>query len=116
MKKKLKIRQILGIGAFLFLFLTGFTAVFGWNFMAYFTGVMAILSGIWMMSEGGLKGRKARNYWFHLFTFGIGLLSVYIGLIMFPFLGMLKINILSDVSGYILMFSGLFAISEIFIQ
>jgi len=116
MKKPKSIKIILGLAAFLFLLVSGLTAVFGWNAMAYFTAIMAVSAGVWLITEGGLKGRKQKNYWLHLVTAGIGFLTIYIGLITFPFLGMLTVNAIANFSGWILMLAGVFAITEIFVK
>ena len=129
MKKWNLQRQILTglhMVAFLLIVVTGLKFAFKWDWNLVFTSVLLILVGAYLLIASQIKnfrtlkaqfGGSLKKSFFGFMNsvmFAFGVLFVFMGLSVLPFLGFLSIPMTQVVYGWILLVGGVLAILDVF--
>ena len=126
--KKMKAGKIFnivfGTTAFILLLLAGLKNTFGWDWNAWFSAVLITLVGLSLVINSGIKNFKSvvrvaeRTKLIgiiSLIMFGLGLLTLYVGIISFPPLGGFAVPRPSMLlTGWIFIAASLIAIADAF--
>lgn len=114
---------ILGIAAFLMIGITGLSEISQWNWSDTFRTVILFAVGIYLIGQSSVKNvqslknmAKSTNGVIHLFSFGLGLVTIYLALTSIPAIAGFNLPSLAKFNGWIMLFSGLFSIIEGFVK
>ena len=122
--KKINVpKLILNLSAFLVLLVTALSGLFKWDWSFYLLGVFYLVTGLFLLGEGGwgilrkrdFGGSKKFTKFLHITSFAFGLLFVYVGIVSFPMFGVLGIEAVKNLTGWITLIGSLTAIVEAFV-
>lgn len=116
-------KYLLGVASAIFLLLTGLASISQWNWSSWFTTIVLVATGIYLLGESGMKNigsfkslGKNFNGLIHLGSFAFGILLIYMGIISIPQLGAFAVVQVEQFSGWIMFIGGALALSEPFIK
>ena len=124
MKKISVPKMILNASAFLVLLATALSGLFKWEWSFYLLAVFYLATGIFLLGEGGWGILRKHNFGgskkfakgLHITSFAFGLLFVYVGIVSFPMFGILGIESVRNVTGWITLIGSVTAIAEMFVR
>lgn len=113
----------LGLTASLFVLLTGLASVSQWDWNDSFKLVILFLVSGYLLIEAGIKNvagvkqaTKSQRGLVHLGSFMFGILLLYIAITSLPNVGAMNLPSLEKFNGWIMLFSGIFAVLEGFVK